>query len=143
MIYLTKYHLLYLLIQTKNIVTAFKEGFETVFPIKHLKCFTSVELEEVLCGSETDNNWDSETLENNIHTNHGYTKNSNNYKYLIKFLTSLNALDRKTFILFVTGCPRLPIGGLKSLNPKMTIVKRISNNISDLSPDQYLPTVMT
>ncbi len=50
--------------------------------------------------------------------------------------------QKKMFLLFVTGCPRLPIGGIKNMNPKITVVKRTIENPSHC-PDSYLPTVMT
>ena len=127
----------------KSIVLAFKEGFEKVFPIKALKCFTSNELEEIICGSTSDANWSLSTLDNYIITNHGYNKSSEIYNYLIKFMMSLNSSEKKVFILFITGCPRLPIGGLKNLNPKLTIVKKQADNTKNYNPDNYLPTVMT
>ena len=47
--------------------------------------------------------------------------------------------QQRQFVTFVTGSPRLPVGGLASLNPRFTIVKK-----SDEGPaDQYLPSVMT
>jgi E3 ubiquitin-protein ligase TRIP12 len=47
--------------------------------------------------------------------------------------------ERKEFLKFMTGSPRLPLGGFKSLDPKMTVVLRTSGK----SPDYYLPSVMT
>jgi hypothetical protein len=29
------------------------------------------------------------------------------------------------FLKFVTGCPNLPFGGFKNLNPKITVVKKL------------------
>ena len=126
---------------TKPLANYFKQGFEKVFPIKYLKCFNSLELEEIICGSNQEQ-WSSELLENNILTNHGYNKSSKTLSFLIKFLLSLDSIERKAFILFVTGCPRLPIGGIKNLNPKLTIVKKQPDVLNE-NPDKYLPTVMT
>ncbi len=44
-------------------------------------------------------------------------------------------------MLFVTGSPALPLGGLRNLNPRLTIVKRTPE--AGRSPDECLPTVMT
>ena len=42
---------------------------------------------------------------------------------------------------FVTGSPRLPVGGLARMVPRLTIVKKSPE--SGNSPDAYLPSVMT
>ena len=94
----------------QDYINAFKIGFNTVFDINYLKCFQSNELEELLCGSINED-WDLEILTENIIPNHGYNKNSLQYKYLITLLMEMNALEKKKFLFFVTGCPRLPLGG--------------------------------
>ena len=43
--------------------------------------------------------------------------------------------------MFITGSPRLPLGGLKSLRPKLTVVKRTWDEGEN--PDSFLPSVMT
>ena len=55
----------------------------------------------------------------------------------------------KMFLLFVTGSPRLPIGGFKNLYPKLTVVMFQSEynentmNFGNFNPDRHLPSVMT
>lgn len=47
----------------------------------------------------------------------------------MQFLEVIQEFDyeqQKAFVKFVTGAPRLPIGGLASLNPKLTIVRKVS-----------------
>lgn len=44
-------------------------------------------------------------------TDHGYHENSRAVKYLLEVLTELNTDERRKFLLWVTGSPRLPIGG--------------------------------
>jgi E3 ubiquitin-protein ligase TRIP12 len=58
----------------KDIVESFRNGFNMVFPVKNLKTFLSSELEEILCASSNEN-WDYDTLYENINPNHGYYKN--------------------------------------------------------------------
>jgi len=53
---------------------AFITGFNKNFSIKSLKCFTSFELENIICGSDSES-WDFNTLIENIVPNHGYSKN--------------------------------------------------------------------
>ena len=49
--------------------------------------------------------------------------------------------DRRSFLQFVSGCPRLPFGGFKGLNPPLTVVRKTTE--SNRKPDDYLPSVMT
>ena len=120
---------------------SFKQGFDKVFKTSNLQVFTSLELETSICGSYNEI-WTKELLESCIITNHGYFKHSNSFKYLIEFMVKLTSIEKKAFLTFITGCPRLPLGGIKNLSPKLTIVKRQVEDIS-LTVDDYLPTVMT
>jgi HECT-domain (ubiquitin-transferase) len=45
---------------------------------------------------------------------------------LIEILQELESAQRRAFLQFVTGSPRLPSGGLASLNPKLTVVRKVS-----------------
>ena len=123
-----------------NVVEAFKEGFNVVFDIKDIKCFNAEELEEIIFGSE-EQNWEEEILLENLKPDHGYNKNSSVFKYLVKYMLSLNNQEQKKFLIFSTGASRLPFGGFKSLSPKLTIVKYAFNKGEN--PDHSLPTVMT
>ena len=123
-----------------KIVRSFKEGFNMNFNIEKLKCFTSSEIEEYVCGS-IDQKWDRNNLFENLKPEHGYTSQSRTFNDLIKFMCTLNKNQRKKFLIFSTGCSRLPIGGFKSLSPKLTVVKKHCEEGHD--PDDYLPTVMT
>jgi len=98
----------------KDYISAFKKGFNSVFDISFLKCFQSSEIEEILCGSVNET-WDLDTLIENVVPNHGYDRNSAIYKYLISFMKELNATEKKKFLFFITGCPRLPLGGNLSI----------------------------
>ena len=123
-----------------RVVNAFKEGFCLIYNIFNLKCFTSKELEELICGS-LEVKWDEDVLYDNLKPEHGYTKKSRIFNDLIKFMCKLDKNGQRQFLIFTTGTSRLPIGGFKSLSPKLTIVKRAFNQKE--FPDDYLPTVMT
>ncbi|XP_011094716.1 E3 ubiquitin-protein ligase UPL4 isoform X1 [Sesamum indicum] len=118
-------------------VEAFKSGFDQVFPIKHLKVFTEEELERLLCGEHV--LWNSEDLLDHIKFDHGYTISSPPIVNLLEIMQEFDLKQQRAFLQFVTGAPRLPTGGLASLNPKLTIVrKHCSKGI-----DADLPSVMT
>ena len=40
----------------------------------------------------------------------------------------MNAKERKAFLQFATGCSSLPVGGLASLHPRLTIVRKVDAN---------------
>ena len=141
-----------LLIEGQTIVIdAFKEGFNKVFDIDNLKCFSSNELVDIICGSSVLNNsfWTYEHLVQNIIPSHGFNKESLVYEGLIEILMKMTNEERKMFLLFVTGSPRLPIGGFKNLYPKLTVVMFQSEynentmNFGNFNPDKHLPSVMT
>ncbi|CAH1441958.1 unnamed protein product [Lactuca virosa] len=116
---------------------AFKSGFNQVFPIKNLKIFTDEELERLLCGeSET---WNSNQLSDLIKFDHGYTASSPPIIHFLEVIQEFDYEQQKAFVKFVTGAPRLPIGGLASLNPKLTIVRKLCDKVVDAD----LPSVMT
>ena len=121
-------------------MTAFKEGFNLIYNYFNLKCFTSAEIEELICGS-LEIKWDEDNLYENIKPEHGYTKQSRIFNDIIKFMCKLDKDGQRQFLIFTTGTSRLPNGGFKALNPKLTIVKRVFDQ-NEL-PDDYLPTVMT
>ncbi|GER28678.1 E3 ubiquitin-protein ligase UPL4 [Striga asiatica] len=118
-------------------VEAFKSGFDQVFPITHLKVFTEEELEHLLCGEHV--LWNSDELLDHIKFDHGYTISSPPIAHLLEIMQEFNLEQQRAFLQFVTGAPRLPTGGLASLNPKLTIVRKHCS----LGMDADLPSVMT
>jgi E3 ubiquitin-protein ligase TRIP12 len=60
----------------------------------------------------------------------------------LRFMSELTLDERRSFLKFVTGSPRLPHGGFASLDPKMTLVHKKPLLLKD-NPDHILPSVMT
>jgi len=127
----------YLLKGVSAQLDAFKIGFNLVFPIENLGLFNSEELELILCGAEQ-SSWDMQTLLENTRCDHGYTHDSLTVKFLLEIMTEMSPKEQRQFLLFVTGSPNLPPGGFKSLDPKLTIVRKESDG---KDPDSYLPSV--
>lgn len=44
---------------------------------------------------------------------------------LLEIMLEFDLEQQRAFLQFVTGAPRLPTGGLASLNPKLTIVRKV------------------
>jgi hypothetical protein len=97
----------------KPLIESFKQGFNLVFDIESLKAFDSREIEETLLGSKEEK-WSYDHLYESIKPDHGYDKTSNSFRNLIKFMCELENKEKKKFLLFVTGSPRLPLGGKKN-----------------------------
>lgn len=122
-----------------NQVTSLAEGFSTVFPVNSIKVFSSQELRQIFGAKEED--WSEATISEAIRANHGYTKASSTIMSLVKILSSLDQRSRRQFLQFLTGSPRLPLGGFKNLRPEFTVVKKEPEG--QLKSDDYLPSVMT
>ncbi|TRY93876.1 hypothetical protein DNTS_023784 [Danionella cerebrum] len=119
---------------------SFREGFESVFPLHHLQYFYPEELDQLLCGSKSES-WDVKTLMECCRPDHGYTHDSRAVRFLFEVLSNFDGEQQRLFLQFVTGSPRLPVGGFRSLNPPLTIVRKTFESTEN--PDDFLPSVMT
>ncbi|KAL1297833.1 hypothetical protein AAFC00_006361 [Neodothiora populina] len=120
-------------------VEAFRAGFSQVFPYSALKAFTPDELVMLFGRSEED--WSLETLMDSIKADHGFNLDSASVRNLLQVMSEYTAAQQRDFLQFVTGSPKLPIGGFKSLTPMFTVVCKPSE--PPLTSDDYLPSVMT
>lgn len=137
-------------------ILAFRAGFSEVFPYSALRAFTPAEL--VMLFGRVDEDWSLETLTDSIKADHGYNMNSKSVINLLQSMSELDMIQRRDFLQFITGSPKLPIGGelifssfiyfytnilagFKSLTPMFTVVCKPSE--PPLTSDDYLPSVMT
>ncbi|KAL3465966.1 hypothetical protein BJX64DRAFT_284899 [Aspergillus heterothallicus] len=120
-------------------VDAFRNGFSQVFPYSALQTFTPSEL--VMLFGRAEEDWAIETLMDSIKADHGFNMDSRSVRNLLQTMSELDTQQRRDFLQFVTGSPKLPIGGFKSLTPIFTVVCRPSE--PPYTPDDYLPSVMT
>ncbi|KAJ7799117.1 hypothetical protein B0H14DRAFT_2904219 [Mycena olivaceomarginata] len=118
---------------------AFREGFSKVFPISDLQAFSADELVLLFGNSEED--WSVETLSEALKADHGFNGESRAIRDLVEILTEYDATTRRNYLQFVTGSPKLPIGGFRGLNPLLTVVRKPHE--APLTADDYLPSVMT
>ncbi|OIV99549.1 hypothetical protein TanjilG_17359 [Lupinus angustifolius] len=131
-------------------IEAFRAGFNQVFDISSLQIFTPQELDYLLCGRRE--LWKAETLADHLKFDHGYTAKSPAIVNLLEIMGEFTPEQQRAFCQFVTGAPRLPPGGLAVLNPKLTIVRKLSSTAANVSSngngpsesaDDDLPSVMT
>lgn len=93
-----------------------------------------------------------------IKADHGYNLDSKSVRNLLQTMSEFSATDRRDFLQFITGSPKLPIGGsysnplpsellliyfpgFKNLTPMFTVVCKPSE--PPYTSDDYLPSVMT
>lgn len=120
-------------------IEAFRDGFNAVFPIANLLYFDMPEVEILICGEKKQLSF--QILMQNVRLDHGYTISSPIIQMLFEVVDEMIPSEQRQFIMFVTGSPRLPVGGLLALNPRLTVVKKVTE-VGGLS-DDYLPSVMT
>lgn len=120
-------------------VDAFREGFNMIFPIAAMSIFKEEELAMLFGNSDED--WSEATLMSSIKPDHGYNADSPTFRDVISIMSQFNADERRDFLQWMTGSPKLPIGGFAGLHPALTIVKRPPE--ANIDPDKTLPSVMT
>jgi len=118
---------------------AFEKGFNDVFPMRHLRVFSPEELELHIRGDCEP--WSVEMLRSSIKPDHGFTDSSLPILWLIQLMSAMDRKERRLFMRFISGSPTLPAGGLKKLNPRLTVVRKEAE--APLTADDYLPSVMT
>ncbi|KAA3679062.1 E3 ubiquitin-protein ligase TRIP12 [Paragonimus westermani] len=142
------------------------EGFDSVLPNVRSRLaliFQPDEMEGLFCGrssshfealwsgsavrshiiqeeSSVDEGWDVQNLTEACRCDHGYTPQSRTIRNLFEVMSGFTEEERRLFVQFVTGSPRLPVGGFRALKPPLKIVmKRESGE----NADNHLPSVMT
>ncbi|KAK0555174.1 Ubiquitin fusion degradation protein 4 [Tilletia horrida] len=120
-------------------VRAFRRGFNTIMPLRSLSSFTADEL--VMLFGNTEEDWSEATLLASIKPDHGFNSESASFRDLVAIMANFDSRKRREFLQWLTGSPKLPIGGFAGLHPQLTIVKRPHE--APLAPDDYLPSVMT
>ena len=120
---------------------AFRAGLEVLIPISALELFSGDEMEDLLCG-QIGSPWKMEELQQHIQPAHGFNPNSPVFNNLLVMMSEFSLAEQRKFLQFITGSPRLPVGGFAALNPKLTVVRK-DPSIQGMHPDEYLPSVMT
>jgi E3 ubiquitin-protein ligase TRIP12 len=80
-------------------------------------------------------------IEHAIKADHGYTLESRAVQNLVEVMAGYDKEERRQFLQFITGAPKLPIGGFRGLTPPFTVVRKPHE--APFRADDYLPSVMT
>jgi len=110
-------------------VDAFRQGLDTISPVlvSKLSAFLPREIRNLICGDETVD-WTEDDLSECINAEHGYKRGSPQIRNLISVLFEFDQAERKSFLNFLTGCPHLPNGGLKYLDPPLCVMRKNPND---------------
>ncbi len=93
----------------QRLIDAFRTGFTQVFPYSALSAFTPDEL--VMLFGRVEEDWSIETLMDSIKADHGFNMDSKSVRNLLQTMSELTLAERRDFLQFTTGSPKLPIGG--------------------------------
>lgn len=124
----------------ERFVHALRTGFHDYVPLYALRMLSIGELFEVLNGHPA--RVTVEELDANCQADHGYTMGCRHVRQLFEIIASLTEKEQSAFFHFLTGSAHLPAGGLASLRPKFTIVRKASSDPNVREQDQ-LPSAMT
>jgi E3 ubiquitin-protein ligase TRIP12 len=101
-----------------------RSGMSCVFDPGILDLFSTDEFTIMLCGMPK-SAWSVDDLEN-IKTDHGYSRDSIAVEWLLSILLEFSPTQQRAFLRFVTGSSTLPVGGLRALQPTLTVVRKSS-----------------
>jgi hypothetical protein len=100
-----------------------------------LRLFTADELHELLCGAGTlldDSLWTREAVEGAMVIGTHYNAGSPQVRWLAQAISELAAPhERRLFLKFLTGAPRLPPGGFGALAPHRMKIQKLSGDDAD------------
>jgi hypothetical protein len=125
--------------QLDRIMRRFRDGFFSVIESGLWEKFSPAEMARIVSGDAV--HWTLSELEKNIRFEHGYVARSPQRQMLFDTILAFDDEKKARLLQFITGCERLPVGGLGALHPKITVAKRVTDN--GKSPDECLPTVST
>lgn len=120
-------------------VQSLREGFSQLLPLLVLQILSLSELDELFGHGRE--NWSMEVLKACVEADHGYSCESPSVVNCLSILNEFSREEKRQFLQFLTGSPRLPVGGFPALHPKLTIVKKYVDQGS--TTDGQLPSVMT
>lgn len=106
----------------KAIINSFVDGMSTILLPQYMSIFSAYELHDLFTGAET--TISESDLRENVRVQHGYEKTSPQIAMLFSSILNMSHEEQRLFIRFTTGSDRLPVGGLASLEPKLTVALR-------------------
>ncbi|KAJ3360626.1 Ubiquitin fusion degradation protein 4 [Allomyces javanicus] len=122
-----------------------RDGFASVLPVTSVSAlFGTDEIAALVSSSragDNDEHWTPAAITAGMRADHGYHASSRVVQDLVLEMSAMDAARRRAFVQWLTGAPRLPLGGWTALKPPFTVVER-TVPVGEVS-DAYLPSVMT
>lgn len=132
---------------------AIASGLGEVVNARGLMMLTPLDLMELVGGGEEV--WSDSEIRASLALGHGYSEGDETVSNFVKVLAQFGNRDRRLFLEWATGSPRLPPGGLRALRPQLTLVKKhVDGNsggnstnggsgasVGSSNVDQYFPSV--
>ncbi|XP_078023256.1 putative E3 ubiquitin-protein ligase HERC6 isoform X1 [Epinephelus lanceolatus] len=103
----------------EGVFEAFKQGFFKVCDIDVVEFFQPEELQAVTVGQE---NYDWEVFKKNTVYEGVYHDSHPNIVTFWEVFENLTAEDKKKFLLFLTGCDRVPFLGMESIKMRVAVL---------------------
>ena len=121
-----------------NARDSFLQGFNETFPrsFDELARFFPTDLINLFSPSAASlDDWSIDYISEALVPDHGYRHDSPQIQWLAEILseTACDSLKRSKIVRFLTGAAYLPVGGWKSLRPRLTIVCKTFSGSSSLS----------
>jgi E3 ubiquitin-protein ligase TRIP12 len=117
-------------------VSAFRKGLGNLFQPGCWELVSAQEMSVMISGTDGAELTMQELVEN-VDVSNGYAAASPQVQMLFELLLEMAPADRALFFKFVTGADRLPVGGLQSLRPRLTVARK------SVCAKGSLPSVMT
>jgi E3 ubiquitin-protein ligase TRIP12 len=117
-------------------VSAFRKGLGNLFQPGCWELVSAPEMSVMISGTDGADLTMQELVEN-VDMSNGYVAASPQIHMFFELLLEMAPADRALFFKFVTGADRLPVGGLQSLRPRMTVARKSA------CAEGSLPSVMT
>lgn len=107
-------------------ITSLLAGLSDMLVPASLGIFTGEEVMAMIAGVGSEMGEDPEEILEAISCDHGYTRGSQAVRWLVEILAGMEGKEQRQFLMFVTGSPGLPVGGLMGCSPRLTVVKKVA-----------------
>ncbi|EJD76452.1 ubiquitin protein ligase [Loa loa] len=118
--YIQLYVNYYLSKRLSPMIAALRSGLRNVIDLEWLRMFSPLEISMLVGGSDSEIDFNELKKFTAVHN----IKSENDQQYMDLFWSVINGFsagDKKKLLKFITGCPRPPIMGFKTLTPPMGI----------------------
>ncbi|CAG8504849.1 16309_t:CDS:2 [Funneliformis caledonium] len=102
-------------------ISKFREGFNHVFPLDHLKNFYTVEEIHKVVFHNKKEDWSADVIRRAFFVNNESFKNE--VDKISQILSKFNIDEQRKMLRFFTGSTRLPIGGWTKLKPELAVIE--------------------